>query len=190
MQNFQRILTDVDGVLLEWESAFHAWMKEKGYNQLEDPEVSYHLDSYYNLDSLRVKELISQFNESAWIGYLKPLRDSVNVVQEIYIEHHHFEAITSLSLDHWAGELRRRNLERWFGPAVRRCRCIGTGADKDDILKEYEPSWWIEDKPENCDAGLKAGHRPILMDHEHNRWYSNPNVIRVKNWKEIKEIVL
>lgn len=184
----RKILTDVDGVLLDWESAFTAWMGERGYTPV-NPEV-YKQSVRYNIEQEFADSLVQTFNESAWMGYLKPLRDSVNVLDKFSASHWHFECITSLSTDHWAGELRRTNLNRWFGPTVRRVRCIATGADKDDILKEYEPGhWWIEDKPENCEAGLRAGHKPILIDHPFNQEYNNPDVIRVKDWEEIYNII-
>lgn len=184
----RKILTDVDGVLLDWESAFTAWMGERGYTPV-NPEV-YKQSVRYNIEQDFADSLVQTFNESAWMGYLKPLRDSVNVLDKFSASQWHFECITSLSTDHWAGELRRTNLNRWFGPTVRRVRCIATGADKDDILKEYEPGhWWIEDKPENCEAGLRAGHKPILIDHPFNQEYNNPDVIRVKDWEEIYNII-
>jgi FMN phosphatase YigB (HAD superfamily) len=184
----RKILTDVDGVLLDWEPAFTAWMGERGYTPV-NPEV-YKQSVRYNIEQEFADSLVQTFNESAWMGYLKPLRDSVNVLDKFSASHWHFECITSLSTDHWAGELRRTNLNRWFGSTVRRVQCIATGADKDDILKEYEPGhWWIEDKPENCEAGLRAGHKPILIDHPFNQKYNNPNVIRVKDWEEIYNII-
>jgi len=184
----RKILTDVDGVLLDWESAFTAWMGERGYTPV-NPKV-YKQSVRYNIEQEFADSLVQTFNESAWMGYLKPLRDSVNVLDKFSASHWHFECITSLSTDHWAGELRRTNLNRWFGSTVRRVRCIATGADKDDILKEYEPGhWWIEDKPENCEAGLRAGHKPILIDHPFNQEYNNPDVIRVKDWEEIYNII-
>ena len=187
---FQKILTDVDGVLLDWETAFHAWMAEKGYDRTGDSEISYHMDQLYGIDKERAKELILRFNESAWIGYLKPLRDSVEVLHDMMIqEGFHFEAITSLSLDHWAGELRRKNLERWFGASVRRCICLDCGGHKDEILKEYDPTWWIEDKWENAIAGLNAGHRVILMNHGHNQDRTDDRIYRADNWKEIYSII-
>ena len=184
----RKILTDVDGVLLDWESAFTAWMEERGYTPV-NPEV-YKQSVRYNIEQEFADSLVQTFNESAWMGYLKPLRDSVNALDQFSASHWHFECITSLSTDHWAGELRRTNLNRWFGNTVRRVQCIATGADKDDILKEYEPGhWWIEDKPENCEAGLRAGHKPILIDHPFNQEYNNPDVIRVKDWQEIYNII-
>jgi len=184
----RKILTDVDGVLLDWESAFDAWMKERGYT-IGAPEV-YKQSIRYGIEQFHADNLVKQFNECAWIGYLKPLRDSVNALEILASQHWHIECITSLSTDHWAGELRRANLRKWFGQTIRRCQCIETGGDKDNYLKEYEPGhWWIEDKPENCIAGLNAGHRPILIDHPYNQDFKHPDVIRVKNWQEIIELI-
>jgi hypothetical protein len=68
--------------------------------------------------------------------------------------------------------------------------CLDTGAHKDDALEEYEGSgcWWIEDKPENAEAGYKQGLRSLLLEHGHNMNYPCPYPI-VKNWREIYNIV-
>ena len=185
----RKILTDVDGVVLDWESSFTAWMDKEGYSVVNDGE--YKQSKRYGIEQDLADDLVKIFNESAWIGFIKPLRDAVPVIDDMLCEHYHFEAITSLSTDHWAGELRRMNLERFFGrSAFRRVRCIETGGDKDEILKEYDRGhWWIEDKPENCLAGLEAGHRPILIDHPFNRWFSHPDVQRAENFAQVWTII-
>ena len=185
----RKILTDVDGVVLDWEASFTAWMKKEGYTVQVENE--YKQSKRFDIPQDKADELVKIFNESAWIGFIKPLRDAVPVIDEMLSEHYHFEAVTSLSTDHWAGELRRMNLERFFGrSAFRRVRCIDTGADKNDILKEYERGhWWIEDKPQNCLAGLEAGHRPILIDHPFNRWFSHPDVHRAENFAQVYTII-
>ena len=186
----RKILTDVDGVVLDWEASFTAWMEKEGYSVVNDGE--YKQSKRYGIEQDLADDLVKIFNESAWIGYIKPLRDAVSVIDDMLCEHWHFECITSLSDDHWAGELRRMNLERFFGRAAfRRVRCIATGADKDDILREYKRGlWWVEDKPENALAGLEAGHKPLLIDHKYNRWFDHPDVRRVENWEQIRQIIL
>ncbi len=185
----RKILTDADGVLLDWESSFTAWMNKEGYKVVEDGQ--YKQSVRFGISQSEADRIVKIFNESAWIGFIKPLRDSVSVVHEMLSEHYHFECITSLSSDHWASELRRMNLERFFGKSsMRRVRCIETGSDKDDILKEYPAGrWWIEDKPANCLAGLEAGHRPIIIDHPYNRWFSHPDVTRAEDWKQVHTII-
>jgi len=183
----RKILTDVDGVLLDWESAFDEWMQSRGYT-VKDP-TDYKQYIRYGITKEESDSNVERFNTSAWIGYLKPLRDAIDIVHRFGSHHWHFECITSLSTDQFAGLLRTSNLESVFGRGpIRRVRCIDTGADKDDILKEYEPGhWWIEDKPENCEAGLRAGHKPIIIDHRYNQDYNG--ALRAKTWKDVFKII-
>ena len=71
-------------------------------------------------------------------------------------------------------------------------KCLPTGADKDDYLKEhYEDSdlWWIEDKPENALAGYNVGMKPILIEHGHNMDYKGSPSLQ-KNWKDVYELII
>ena len=40
MNKEKLILSDGDGVLLDWEWAFHVWMKEKGYVMTEEAKLT------------------------------------------------------------------------------------------------------------------------------------------------------
>ena len=104
-----------------------------------------------------------------------------------------FEVVTSLSTDRYAQKLRVKNLEKLFGKTTfTKVKCLPTGADKDDYLKEhYEDSdlWWIEDKPENALAGYNAGMKPILIEHGHNMDYKGPAKV-CKTWKDVYELIV
>jgi hypothetical protein len=188
----KKILTDCDGVLLDWETPFHQWMKDREYNQVRAD--SYHIHMMYDhLAQDEAKRLVKEFNNSAWMGFLPTFRDADEGIAKLFNHGYRFDVITSLSLDPYAKNLRWINLDNNLGgDAFDELVCLDTGADKDDALKQYAGTgyWWIEDKPENCDTGLKFGLKPILIDHSHNQWYSNPNVIRVKDWQEICEVIL
>jgi hypothetical protein len=186
------ILTDADGVLLDWEWAFHVWMQERGYVPKSNSKNSYHLhDHFEDLDFKESKKLIRIFNESAAIGFLPALRDSAYYVKRLHEEHRYqFRVITSLSLDKNANKLREMNLRKLFGNAIESVICLDTGADKDQALAPYEGTglWWIEDKPENADVGYKLGLSSLLVEHGHNM-YHTCNYPVVKNWKEIYNII-
>jgi hypothetical protein len=68
---------------------------------------------------------------------------------------------------------------------------LDTGADKDEELAFYKDSgcYWVEDKPENAEEGLKQGLNSILMNHTHNAEYEG-EAIRVNNWKEIYQLIV
>jgi FMN phosphatase YigB (HAD superfamily) len=188
----KKILTDADGVLLNWEIAFHSWMQKYGHQQNTNDNYNIHI-MYPHLAPDEAKRLVKEFNNSAWMCCLPVFRDAKIGVAKLHEAGYKFDVITSLSADPYAKRLRQLNLDMHFDNATwDQLTCLDTGADKDEALKQYADTgyWWIEDKPENCDAGLKFGLRPILIDHLHNQWYDNPDVIRVNNWAELCEVVL
>ena len=186
------ILTDADGVLLNWEWAFRCWMTEHGYEFNEAGRKSYYLTHHYkDTDTDEILQQIKTFNESAAIGFLPALRDATHYVKRLHEEHgYKFRVITSLSTDKNAARLREMNLKKIFGTAIESVVCIATNAPKDDVLLPYKDTqlYWIEDKVENADTGYNLGLRSILMEHGHNMDHQC-NYPIVKNWKEIFDLV-
>jgi FMN phosphatase YigB (HAD superfamily) len=184
------LLVDCDGVLFDWEYAFDQWMKRHGY-AVSVPNV-YKMTTKYCLEEKEANRLIRMFNESAWIRKLPPLRDAIKYVKKLHSDHGYiFHAITSLSNDDYSQHLRTKNIREMFGDSVfEKYVYLDTGADKDEALEPYYGSgcYWIEDKPQNVDCGIRLGLDGILMKHEHNRNYDG-SARCVNNWKEIYEIV-
>ena len=189
------ILTDVDGVLLNWEYAFNIWMKRHGYTPKEDSGNIYDIGEKYGLTQKKKRELVKFFNESAAIGFLPPLRDAIHYVRELHVKHGYvFHVLTALSNDHQAQELRRQNLEKLFGDTVfEKFIYCDTGADKDEILEPYLGTnlLWIEDKIENAELGHILGLDSILMEHGHNMNYKDNHygIPLMKDWKDVYEYV-
>ena len=178
------ILTDCDGVLLNWEYAFDCWIKSKGY--IKYKTGLYSVGEAYGLTKEESLELIIQFNESASIGYIPPLRDAIHYVKKMHEEQGFiFHVITSLGKNIYAQRLREQNLQKLFGSAIDRVICLDTGADKQEALEQYRDSGllWVEDKIENARLGLEMGLESILMEHRFNMNVSD--IPLVKNWKEI-----
>jgi uncharacterized HAD superfamily protein len=192
--NSNLILTDVDGVLLNWEYAFDTWMQTHGHSRVEGGQFKYNIGKRYNISDDQGRQLIKYFNESAAIGFLPPLRDAMHYVKKLHEEHGFvFHAITSLSLDKNAIHLREMNLKKLFGDTVfEKIVCLDTGADKDDALLPYKDSglFWIEDKIVNCELGTRLGLKSLLMEHGHNMDYEHKEIPRVKNWREVYDIIL
>lgn len=195
------IVTDCDGVLLNWEYAFHVWITRQGYTLKDNSQFSYDVGIRYGLSETEKKFLCKSFNESAAMGFIPPLRDAVHYVQKLHREHGFiFDCVTSMSTDPNANDLRRMNLRKVFGDTVfQNFIFLDTGADKDEVLeKHYKDTGyiWIEDKLENAVAGMKVGMSPIIMEHGHNMirshksqndpiWQEARNIPRFENWKQI-----
>lgn len=193
MKKEKIILTDCDGVVLDWEEGFSVWMEHHGHNTVEGYQYMYNIGDRYGVSKEQGSQMVKVFNESAAIGFLPPLRDAQYFVKKLHEQHQYkFIAITSLSLDPYAKELRERNLKKLFGDAFIDVVCLDTGADKDEILIEYGAkypgNYWIEDKPENLNAGIDVGLNGILIEHGHNMDYTGDANI-VKNWNEIYNLI-
>ena len=186
------ILTDCDGVLLDWCQSFHWYMHRKGFKGVNP--TAYEMNVYYDIERSYSKELCKTFCESAEIGFLGPLRDSIKYVRKLHEEHGAvFHCITSMSDNPYAIKLREQNLETLFGKGVfERLVCLPCGADKNEELERYRDSdfIWVEDKPENANLGAEMGLNTYLIDHPYNSSSDlHDEVKRVNNWKEIYEHV-
>ena len=190
------ILTDIDGVVLNWEYAFGEYMEFQGHQPVEGHNKFYSVRQKYNLPTDASGDLvIKTFNESAAIGFLPPLRDAQYFIKKLHEQHQYqFIAITSLSLLPYAQQLREKNLKKLFGDnCFIEVNCLDTGADKDDILdvyaRKYPCAFWIEDKPQNADVGIALGLQSILIEHGHNMNYDGQAKV-VVNWEEIYNIIV
>lgn len=192
MKKFEKvILTDCDGVLLNWEYAFYIWMEQHGHHLKDNTDLTYDIANKYDLPMEEKKHLVRMFNQSASIGFLPPLRDAMHYVKEIHQKlGYTFHVITSLTTNEHAQKLRIRNLQKLFGETVfSKFIFLDTGEDKDRIFKDtiYQDSGyiWIEDKYENAVCGDKYGLNSCLMEHGHNMHVKEFPLF--KNWQEIYE---
>jgi FMN phosphatase YigB (HAD superfamily) len=188
------ILVDCDGVLLNWEYSFDVWMQERGHRKIDGYQFKYNIGKRYGIDDDLGIKCIRQFNESAAIGFLPPLRDAIQYVKKLHENHGYiFHCITSLSSDKNAKRLREMNLTKLFGDSVfEEIVCLETGADKNDALAKYRDSgcYWVEDSYQNCQVGLNLGLRPLLVSHGFNLEYHHTDIQRVANWKQIYDIII
>jgi 5'(3')-deoxyribonucleotidase len=164
----KKILTDCDGVLLDWVTPFHEWMKRASYTLVDD--TVYSIGDAYGIPREEGHELVEAFNNSEYIRNLKPLPGAVEYVAKLVEQGYEFHVITSLSDCPEAKGRRLMNLTEVFPGAIASLECLSCGADKDEALSPYKGTglFWIEDKPENAYAGAAVGLKPILIDHGYN----------------------
>jgi len=185
------ILTDCDGVLLDWAAQFDAWALNMKGLKLVRTDV-YDLSGRYDVSKEYSKQLSREFNNSSAAGFIPPFRDAVEYVALMHYTYgYKFRVITSFSKDPWSIQMRKENLRRYFGDAIESLVSLDTGADKDEELAPYadQKLYWIEDKPSNATAGYDLGLKSLLIEHDHNANENVPYPI-VKSWKEIFDIVV
>ncbi len=184
------ILTDCDGVLLDWESKFETWVTRLGYHYVPHARSRYGMHEQLGISSDEASSLIARFNSGSDFESLAPWRDSVEVVRRMHSQGWKFIVITTAGLHPWTWGLRRSNLDRVFGTGViEELHVLELHGDKGKKLQDYKDSglYWIEDKPSNAELGYRYGLKPLLMDTSFNK--NVTSVPRVNSWLEIERIV-
>ena len=74
MKKDKVILTDCDGVVLDWEEGFNVWMEHPDIVKLMVTQYMYTIGDRYGMLYEAGSKMVKQFNESAAIG-LSFLRD-------------------------------------------------------------------------------------------------------------------
>lgn len=187
------ILTDVDGVLLDWTYSFVRHMDER-YGIRPVRFDTYDMAAAFDVEPIPMVNMISGFNESIHIGNLTPLGDAIKYVRKLHEEHGFvFHAITAIGVDADTQRSRLQNLQKIFGmTAFEHVICVARDASKRHILEKYMDSGclWIEDHFGNAVDGSELGLTALLMDSFHNQHKTHPDVQRVSSWREIYDIAV
>ena len=68
------IVTDCDGVLLDWEEGFAVWMEHNGHDMVPDGKLIYNIAERYGMDAVTGKQMVKQFNQLSLIHISEPTR--------------------------------------------------------------------------------------------------------------------
>jgi FMN phosphatase YigB (HAD superfamily) len=187
--NDKLILTDCDGVLLDWEYHFYKWLKEtEGYERL-GPE--YNIGKAIGVAQKTGARFVNLFNRSEEMKRLSPMRDAIKYVRKLHEEHGYiFHVITSQTNCRLAQEYRKENLRNVFGDVFDGFTILNTGEDKAEALKRWEGTecFWVEDKAANIKMGNDVGLRGILIDHTWNKTCTY-ECERARKWKDVYNII-
>lgn len=185
------ILTDVDGVLLNWEAAFDNWMIKNGHVKPTTREASYSLAKVWNMPEWVIDHLVREFNASSYTGFIKPWGEAGHYVKRLADKGYKFVTCTSFGGNDASRALRKYNLESVFGDVFVEHNIIELHGDKSPVLSRWRGSelWWLEDNLNNARKGLELGLRPILVRHHHNAEYEGDDMLVAHNWREIYTII-
>ena len=183
------IVTDYDGVCAYWEHGFHMWMVSKGFR--ETTNGFYSIEAKYGVTKEEGDRLADDFNESAALRRLPPVKDAIKYIRKLHEDHGYvFHCISAIPNTRDMYEARMENIENLFGKtAFERLTLCGHSSNKKELLKEYEGTgcFWIEDLHKNLRYGVDLGMRGILMDRHYNQFDEDFPHVRVETWKEIYE---
>lgn len=190
------ILTDVDGVLVAWDTHFHTYMRSRGHEKAHNRH-SYWQETYYpHMSEDKAREMVYHFNTSSWMIDVPAYKDARTGVARFVDNGYKFIAVTAMGLDPYALEVRKINLERLFGRNVF-ADVIATDMydpdSKRESLSDFKDTGlpWIEDKPSNAELGAELGLNSFLLEHGYNKDYKPVgNVKCVSSWADICDVIL
>ena len=112
------ILTDCDGVLLDWEVTFDKWIGKKGYKFNPNNNDQYSINARYNIPHGQGSDVVEEFNKSSEFEQLGIWRDSVEYVKQLAEQGWRFVVITTAGSHPLTYGMRMNNLENVFGKGV------------------------------------------------------------------------
>jgi DNA-binding beta-propeller fold protein YncE len=197
--NKPTILTDVDGVLLNFLKAFSEFLKSKSLFK-EEFEFKIKGNEYFDLKELitlscpvECESIINEFYLSKEIGKLKEQQDGLTDIIQSLNNDFNLICITCIGTTEHLKEQRQKNLINVFGDCFKEIHCINITDSKEDLIsslsKKYDVITYVDDRLKHINEAINAGVKPILFiqGYPHNE---ESNEYYVANcWHDIKSII-
>lgn len=187
-RNNQILLTDIDGVVLDFYSHFDDYIKTHLKWRLESRTSDQNLSDWLGLSEAACSALIDQFARETHFAQIKPYPDAARILPLFKETGYEIHAITRWP-EHQEATLNREvNLAAHFGSLFDSIICVGYYGDKFPHLEKHSNAIWVEDSVTQANLGILAGHNTFLIDRDHKpieKAYLNENVNVVKSWDEI-----
>lgn len=162
------ILVDVDGVLLEWYSAFADFVYHKGLYGMG--YYSPLLREVYNVTEEVIIGHVDDFNTSDAFGELVAYHTAADALKKLKGDGYSFVAITACGSNPVTASLRKKNLTSRFGDIFDDVICVDNNEGKRIHLEHYahRAALWVEDHIDNAHMGLDLGIPTVLMGKVYN----------------------
>lgn len=184
------ILTDIDGVVLQWGKAFGHYIKQMGLvPDTHNIRPAYKVEKILNITKGEAYKLIDEFHHSKYFMDLIPYTDAFMYIHHLAEEGYRFIGITA------CGEVnnkivydnRYKNLNKYFFNIFEDLHIMPLGQSKAEFLSRYKNAYWIEDTLRNAITGLEFGHFTFFINREEDirDQGSHPMITEFSSWKEI-----
>lgn len=195
------ILTDIDGVLIQWQSGLPYFAAKHNLNVARTLELLYEdkfvspADLFGCNDELAAK-LLMKYNNSDFIKYLSPYQDAVQVINRLK-DRFDFVAITALGDTDDALMNRMFNLNALFPGAFRDVMLVNYGESKTPHYMSAKIKYkdnlvcFVDDLAHNLeDCHAVISRLPLVHMLRGERSIAQCPVITTTNWYELEPVVL
>lgn len=197
-KNRKVILTDVDGVLLNFQHTISEFMAAEKNIHISDEQwnKSYWLHEILESEPEKDKDIFVELMHSDYFRRVPAKECAKRTLQNLAKDGWRFIAITAAGQGHPDQNMhkvrqnRMDNLETHFGNIFDDLHIMNFFDCKRDFLRLYDPTWWVEDSVTNALVGHEVGHRSVIME---TRYYkperNTANLPVVKSWDEIQTMI-
>lgn len=185
-----KLLVDVDGVLLLWIGPFKEWLiNEKKLTKLKNINQIYNTHMISKLyPKLNFNALAMEFNHSEIFRNLPCTKKSHPFLKYYKDKNYEIIAITSCGSSSPVYDSRKHNLDTLFPGIISDLICLDLHEDKKNVLRKYNRSIWVEDSARNAMAGFECGHKSYLMSYDYNKQFHSNVIRKVEDWEELYHI--
>lgn len=194
------IATDVDGVLLSWQSGLPYFAQK--YNlplehilEMIQDDKFIKPSTLFGCDDALGEQLINKYNSSDFIRYLAPYMDAlrqINKLKKVY----DFVAVTALGDSIDARLNRQFNLNALFPGAFQDIQMCGHNESKEIILTKVRLKYgervkfYVDDLAHHCQAAKRILDVPVYWMVRGERDGAADDCTQVKDWDNLVEVEL
>ena len=180
------ILTDIDDTILKFADGFQDWLALHGYPSKGKIRDGFTIEQALGCTPEEADKLIHRFSEDHKMSLLEPEPDAMEIIPLLHDMGYKFVAISACVNSDTTIKHRHKNLNDVFGINWHDVHCVGLHQPKDDHLRLYNNTWWVEDNAKHAFRGANIGHHSFLLDRAYNSHIDvKDNPHRVNNWHEI-----
>lgn len=180
------LLTDLDGVYVDWVSGFVAYMDSIGIKALHaDPKIFTMTDIFPQVEKPWMH--IKDYQGSEFYAQVKAYDGALEAYKELVDNGVKIIAVSSCGLDEQTVKSRTAFVESQgvFTDMI----LLEMAAPKIDVLNSFKRAVFIDDQPIVALEGLEAGHVSMIRDMPYNRDVSISGVGRVVDLSHIKDFM-
>lgn len=158
------LLTDVDGVLLDWATAFRKWAAEQlgplPPSDVTDPNYAH---QWIGMSFEEGHQFIQRFQHSEHLRDIPAYQDALEQLPALQRAGYRIIAISGCGTNPTTVDNRWHNLRTVFGDIFSDFIPLFYLQTKKDALARYARGVWVEDAPYHALSGHELGHRTFFM---------------------------
>lgn len=157
-------LTDIDTVVLDWQTAFTRWVKDNtDHNPTKYLSHTYWIDDWLNITYDEGEELVHAFHTSEDFSNINAYMDAKHILPKLKDDGYEFVAITAVPDHKEIREMREENLEKIFPGFFKDLILVDYTGSKLAELCKFDSTHWVDDRFDHVKSGVRAGHNSFHL---------------------------